>query len=426
MKPRVFENPWWVVVGSFLGLIVSSAPMLTQTIGVLVKPISADVGWSRSQVTLGLALSGITMCLASVILGRLMDQYGVRRVTLPCVIAFAIAMASIGMVPNSLAAFTLMYAVAGMASAGIAPLPYAKSVTGVFDNRRGLALGIAIAGVGMGTALVPQYAQSMVEKFGWRGAYVGLGLLHFVVAFPAVLLLLRDPDQGPSGGRSSNKRGAAAAVVPGKTLSEALVSSTFWFMAMPFIFTGVALSGLSSSFVPILTDAGMSARLATTTLTAVGIALIIGRIGSGYLLDRMFAPYVTIIFLMIPFAGILMFSVQGGALLSFMGAFLIGIGIGGELDLMAYLVSRYFGVRAFGAIYGLLTGGFFITAKGGPFLISKIYEATGSYYYALLGAGALMPLAALSISRLGPYVYKPMREHAEKGQQREVPVPSRP
>ncbi len=354
-----------------------------------------------------------------------MDKYGVRRVTLPCVIVFALVMASIGLVPRSLTAFTLMYAVAGLASAGIAPLPYAKSVTGNFDKNRGLALGIAIAGVGMGTALVPQYTQTLVEHFGWRGAYIGLGLLHFAIAFPAVLLLLRDPDPAIAG-QLSSKKGVGPSLVPGKTLSEAVKGSTFWFMALPFICTGVALSGLSSSFVPILTDAGMSARMATTTLTSVGIALILGRIGSGYLLDRMFAPYVTIIFLMIPFAGILMFAAEGNAVFPFAGAFLFGIGIGGELDLMAYLVSRYFGLRAFGAIYGLLTGGFFVTAKGGPFLISLVYEATGSYGWVLFGAGALMPLAAWSISRLGPYVYKPARELAGAGGQREVPVPSRP
>src|SRR5262245_53992801 len=126
MKGKLLENRWWVVVGSFLGLIVSSAPMLTQTIGVLVKPISSDLGWTRSQVTLGLAVSGLTMCLGSVLLGRLMDRHGVRRVTLPCVIVFALAMASIGLAPKSVAVFTMLYAFAGLASAGIAPLPYAK------------------------------------------------------------------------------------------------------------------------------------------------------------------------------------------------------------------------------------------------------------------------------------------------------------
>ena len=426
MRLKAFENRWWVVVGSFLGLIVSSAPILTNTIGVLVKPISSDLGWSRSQVTLGLAISGITMGLSSVILGRLMDRYGVRRVTMPCVVAFALAMASIGFVPRSVTAFTLMYAVAGMASAGIAPLPYAKSVTGVFDTRRGLALGIAIAGVGIGTAFVPQYAQTFVENFGWRGTYVGLGLLHFAIAFPAVLFLLRDSEPSRSVQSHAGTGRLDAGAVPGKTLSEALVSSTFWFIALPFVCTGVALTGLSSSFVPILTDAGMSARLATTALTAVGLALIVGRIGSGYLLDRMFAPYVTIIFLMVPFAGIVLFAAEGSSALPFIGAFLIGIGIGGELDLMAYLVSRYFGLRAFGAVYGLLTGAFFVSAKGGPFLVSLVYDATGSYGYVLLGAGALMPIAALSISRLGPYVYMPAREPAEKGHGAEVPVASRP
>src|ERR1041385_7513889 len=188
MNLKMFENRWWVVVGSFLGLIVSAAPVATNTIGTFVKPISSDLGWTRSQVTLGLALSGFSMALGSVIFGRLMDRFGIRPVTLACVIGFGISMAAIGFTPVSLSGFTALYLLPGFMRAGIAPLPYAKSISGIFDRDRGLALGVAIGGVGIGTVLVPQYAQTIIGSFGWREAYMGLGLLHLLVAFPAVLL----------------------------------------------------------------------------------------------------------------------------------------------------------------------------------------------------------------------------------------------
>ena len=412
MNLRIFQNRWWVVVGSFLGLIVSAAPVATNTIGTFVKPISSDLGWTRSQVTLGLALSGFSMALGSVIFGRLMDRFGVRPVALASVVGFGISMAAIGFTPVSLTAFTILYIVQGFVSAGIAPLPYAKSISGIFDHDRGLALGIAIGGVGIGTVLVPQFAQTIIGSMGWREAYIGLGLLHLAVAFPAVLFLVKEPGYG----RSAERPRAGVPVggtLPGKTVGEALVSSTFWLIALPFILSGAILVGLNGTIVPMLTDAGMSVRMATSAVSVVGIATIAGRIFSGYLLDRIFAPYVTIMFLIVPFAGVLLFGAGMTFGLPFVAAFLIGIGIGGELDLMAFLISRYFGLRAFGSLYGLLTGIFYIGAKGGPFLVNVVHDRTGSYNLVLVIAGFIMPLASFMIWRLGPYVYPVVRERVE-------------
>ena len=413
MNLRIFENRWWVVVGSFLGLIVSAAPVATNTIGTFIKPISSDLGWTRSQVTLGLAISGFTMALGSVILGRLMDRYGVRPVTLAAVVAFGTSMAAIGFTPRSLTIFTVLYAVQGFTSAGIAPLPYAKSISGIFDRERGLALGIAIGGVGIGTVLVPQYAQTIIGNFGWRQAYIGLGLLHLAVAFPAVLFLIKEPGyRRPPNGVPGSR--VTAVTAPGKTVGEALVDPTFWMIAFCFTFSGAVLVGLNGTIVPMLTDSGMSVRMATSAVSVLGIATIAGRIFSGYLLDRIFAPYVTILFLMVPFIGVVAFGAGLSYGLPFVAAFLIGLGIGGELDLMAFLISRYFGLRAFGVLYGLLTGFFYIGAKGGPFMVNVVYEGTGTYHLVLVIAGIIMPAASLMIWRLGPYVYPVAHEEVQR------------
>jgi MFS family permease len=405
MNLKIFQNRWWVVAGSFLGLVVSAGPVATNTIGNFVKPISSDLGWTRSQVTLGLALSGFTMALGSVLFGRLMDRYGIRPVTLAAVVGFGVSMAIIGLTPASLTIFTVLYMVQGFFSAGIAPLPYAKSISGIFDRDRGIALGVAIGGVGIGTLVVPQYAQSLIGSYGWREAYLGLGLLHLIVAFPAVLFLIREPGYGRPAQGTPRPVASARSGIPGKTVREALVDPAFWLIAIPFVTTGAILVGLNGTIVPMLTDAGMSVRMATTAVSVLGIATIAGRVFSGWLLDRMFASYVTILFLLVPFLGVLAFGAGLSFGLPFIAAFLIGLGIGGELDLMAFLISRYFGLRSFGALYGLLTGLFYIGAKGGPFLVNVIFEQTGSYSLVLVIAAIVMPVASLMIWRLGPYVY---------------------
>src|SRR5438045_2219887 len=144
MNVKVFQSRWWVVVGSFLGLVVSAAPVATNTIGTFIKPISSDLGWTRSQVTLGLALSGFTMALGSVILGRLMDRHGIRPVTLAAVVGFGVSMAAIGFTPRSLTIFTVLYTVQGFLSAGISTVPYSKSLAGIFVREGVMALDIVM------------------------------------------------------------------------------------------------------------------------------------------------------------------------------------------------------------------------------------------------------------------------------------------
>jgi cyanate permease len=242
-----------------------------------------------------------------------------------------------------------------------------------------------------------------------------LGLLHLIVAFPAVLFLVKEPGYGRPAEGTPRPAASARSKIPGKTVSEALADRAFWLIMIPFITTGAILVGLNGTIVPMLTDLGMSVRMATTAVSVLGIATIAGRIFSGWLLDRMFAPYVTILFLLVPFLGVLAFGAGLTFGLPFIAAFLIGLGIGGELDLMAFLISRYFGLRFFGALYGLLTGIFYIGAKGGPFLVNVIFEKTGSYHLVLIIAGVIMPLASLMIWCLGPYVYPVARERVEEG-----------
>ena len=406
------KNPWWVVFGAVLGLMVSNGPIMSFPVGVLIKPIAADLHWTRADVTSGLAISGFTSALSSPFLGRLMDRYGVKLVTLICILLFGLSVASVGLVPPTMPRFLALYAIMGAISSGIAPLPYAKSIAGAFDARRGLALGIAIAGVGLGVVFVPQYLQYLIAHFGWRAAYVGLGLLHVAIAFPAVALLLREPARHEALPHAPGVIGNTepARSLPGLSIRQSLLGGgTFWLLVASFVLSAGALNSATTHIVPILTDAGVSAGFATTVLSMSGLALIIGRVSSGWFADRMFAPYTAAIYVLIPLVGVVLLGTTHSALFSFIGAFLIGIGFGGELNLMAFLVSRYFGLRSFGALYGILTGLYFLSSHNGPYLTDLIYDATKSYSIALALDGGALLLAALLISRLGTYVYPVQR-----------------
>jgi MFS family permease len=237
---------------------------------------------------------------------------------LPGLVVFAASLGLLALSPRSPAAFVVLAALAGVASTVQAPLPYAKAISAWFDDRRGLALGVAMAGVGFGAILVPQIASALIHWPGWRGAYIGLGGLMFAVAFPAFALAVREPDTSGESGRV----GATLVLRPGVTARDAASSAIFWRMAGVFFMAGGAINGAIAHIVPLLTDRGLTPAVATEVFGVMGLTTLIGRPFVGLLLDRFFAPYVAITFFLTPLVG-LPLLVGGSGLSPAIGAALL-------------------------------------------------------------------------------------------------------
>ena len=403
---QVPRSRWWIVLASVLGLLVGNGPVMQFTFGTLLPSITRQFGWSRGLVSSAMVVGLWMTGAATPAVGRLADRFGIRAVALPAIVLFSLATASVALVPASPAAFTALYALMGLGAAGQTPLIYAKAISARFDHQRGLALGIAMAGVGLGAALVPQFAQKLIAIAGWRGAYAGLGALTFALAFPAVALFVGRPAVN----REAVAQGASIAIMPGLTGFEALRTVRFWFLAFSFFIVSGTTGGVISHLVPLLADRGVSSQSATAMVGIAGIALIAGRVLSGFLLDRIHAPYVAAVFFLAPLAGIVvLLSAQrpeGAAI----GTVLVGIGVGAEVDLIAFLLSRYLGMRAFGEIYGYFFSIFMLGAGLGPFAMGVSYDRTGSYRLMLMCFASALALASLPMLRLGPYAYPTARE----------------
>ena len=402
-----FTNPWWVVVGAVTGLFVCNGPVLGFTFGVFLKPIMADTGWHRSTASFALSVGGILGAIAVPILGRMMDRWSIRRVALPGIVVYTIFMSLMGLAPAVLWIFTLMFAMAEMTSAIQTPLGYAKAISAWFDRRRGLALGIAMSGVGLGAFVIPQVAERLIERIGWRGTYVSLGMLTLVIAFPVVALWIREPRPG------EGERGNAAAitVLVGYTVREATSTARFWMLGAAFFFVAVGINGSAAHIVPLLTDHGLSAAAATATLAIFGLATMGGRLLAGFLVDRIFAPYVATFFFLAPIAGFA-FLASASGMLPAAGVVLMGMGLGTEIDLIAFLVTRYFGQRAFGQLYGYFFMIFGLGSSFGRFLAGLVYDLAGSYTPALIGAALALVAAVILVNRLGSYLYPVQRNVA--------------
>jgi MFS family permease len=389
---------WLVVFGSTLALIVGNGPIILFTFGVLLQPISAEFGWQRSVLASAVVVSHIAGAVMMPFVGTLVDRFGVKRVALPAIVMFALATACGGLLGASPMAFILLYGFLGLVGAGHSTLTYGRAVSTWFDARRGLALGITLAGIGIGAALMPKYTHYFVANYGWREAYFALGALLFVVGFPSVALFVRDRTP-----RNSIERAA----VEGLTLRETLAGYRFWFASVSMMLVAAAVNGTIAHIVPILSDRGIAVGTATTAVAASGISLIVGRMLSGLALDRFYGPYVAAFFFMVPLIGMTMLGLGATGPFAVLAAVLLGLGIGAEGDIMAYLTSRYFGMAHYGVIYGCILAFFTLGSGLGPWIMAHAFDAYRSYLAGLIGLGGALFVAIILVVTLGPYRYPP-------------------
>jgi MFS family permease len=397
-------RPWCVVVGSTLALVVCHGPVLAFTFGLFLKPIGQEFAWNRGAMSAAGGAASLMTAIGVPFAGMLVDRWGARRMLLPAIVLSSLSVAAISLTPASLLAFIALYATAGLFSAGHGPQPYVRTIAAWFDGRRGLALGVAMAGVGLGIVLVPQLARYLIETYGWRGAYIGLGVVLFTVAFPAVAILVREP--ATATGRSQLFANEAAAL-PGLGVREALTtSSRFWLLSIVVFLVAMVVNGTIVHLVPLLTDRGLSPATAASSLGAVGLASIVGRLLCGYLADRFFAPRVAAGFFLLPCLGICLLVIEINRALSLIGVVTLGLALGCEIDMMGLLTTRYFGLRRFGELYGYLFAVFAAGSAVGPFLMGLSFDVLHSYEPVLASFIVALVTASLLVTRLGRYVFR--------------------
>jgi MFS family permease len=396
-------NPWWIVLGSTLALTVCHGPVVGFTFGVFLKPVSGEFGWNRGAMSAASGMASLMIALAVPFAGMLVDRWGVRRVLLPVIVLSALSVAAISFTRASLLEFIALYAVMGLVSAANGPQPYVKTIAAWFDAQRGLALGIAMAGVGLGIIVVPQLARFLIETYSWRHAYVGLGVVVFAVAFPAVALFVREPTDGLAQHGPAHKD---AATLPGLSVRDALMgSSRFWLLAAPVFLVAMAVNGTIVHVVPLLTDRGLSSTVAASMLGVVGLASIVGRLLCGHLADRLFAPQVAAGFFLLPCVGICLLMIDAEHLSPLIGIISLGLALGCEIDMMGYLTTRYFGLRRFGELYGYLFAAFSAGSALGPYLMGVSFDAFRSYNPVLSSFVIALLVASILVSRLGRYLF---------------------
>jgi MFS family permease len=313
---------------------------------------------------------------------------------------YAVSIALLSLLNTSFALMVGFFCLRGIAGSGQSPIAYSKAIAAWFDKDRGLALGIAIAGVGLGVAAMPLLATWMITEVGWREAFAGLGAAIIVIGFIPALLFVREPPY------RSDHVIAGRPAVPGSTFRDAVFHDwRFWAMTIAFFIGVVAINGMLTRVVPLLSDRGIPIFVAVKALAIAGIALTVGRIVSGWSLDRVHGPYVACTFFLSAMIGITLLATGVEGSMVFVATVLCGLGIGAEVDLMAFFVSRYFGLRSFGAIYGTLFALFSVGNAVGPYLMDLSFRHAGSYVPMMIAFVVSLAVACGLLLPLGGYRY---------------------
>ena len=393
---RVFYG-WWIVVAACVGQSTSPGQFIFGSLGLFIVPLGAEFGWDRAEVSLALTFFTVALILTLPMLGRLVDRYGAREVLLPSVVVFGVGLGAIALVVDNLWRLYLVYVLLGCLGAGANNLPYVRILVAWFDRRRGLALGLAIAGSGLGYAYVPPLLQHVIAEWGWRSGYWTLAAITLAVALPVLALVMRNTPAEM--GLAADGAPTAGGASPGLTLwgpsrREALRTRVFWQIVLVFTLSAFCLYGLLAHLVPMLTDRGMPGEEAAFTAALLGVTLTVARVVIGYLVDRVFAPRVACACFLLAATGLGVLAAGGSGAAAYGAALLIGFALGVEMDLVGYFVSRYFGLRSFGAIYGFLFAAMLVGVSLGPLAFGAVYEATGAYVWILAPCAALLLLTA--------------------------------
>ena len=397
-----------VVLGCFIGMVGSTGGMLFSSLGVLAGPLADEFGWSRGEISFAITVLTVGIILGILVSGPLLDRFGSRKVLLVSVSLSILVVAPAPFYVSSLPTFYLMIFLGSFIGGPTNNIAYARVVASWFDRRRGLFIGINASGMGAGFALVPLLTDQVIGDGSWHGGYYLLALIMLLVVLPSIYFLIVDNPQELGlqvDGEVDEAVSEAAAenIVPSLRFREAMHTRPFLLLLGLAPVLAFALYGSFSQLVPMMGDRGLDATTAALVASTVGISMAVARMGVGFLLDYFFAPRLAMVLFSLSLLGVLLLLVGNHVVLYFLGAMLVGLGIGAEGDLVAYLTSRYFGMRHFATIFGVLFSAFMMGTGVGPAVFGATFDRYGNYNNILILAMMLLAISIFTFNFFTPY-----------------------
>lgn len=400
LERREWTEGWKLPLIASVGVAMSASPNLT--LGALMNAIQEDTGWTRLQISAGTGIMSVVMITMAPIMGHAVDRFGSRRIALPGLAMFCLALASLSIAGISKETWWAGWLFIAVSALFIKSTVWTAAVISRFSHSRGLAIAVALSGSGLASFCLPFLLTLLQQSFGWRGAYCGLALFFALLSIPAAWRHFFDADDQR---RRDNSPSALTdrSNLPGFSPREIFRSRRFAQLALSCLLVGTAITALSVHFIPILTSKGAAPLAAAGIAAGIGLSSVIGRLVTGLLLDRFSGPLIGLIGFALPVSACMLLLADSGTTYSILVAILVGLAAGAEFDVIAYLSARYFGLRHYGLVFGTVVGLLSFGAGIGPMFGAYMFDHYGNYENMLLVLAPVFVLSGVLIGSLGGY-----------------------
>jgi len=385
---------WRIVLACHICVLVGFAAVFIYSFTLMVKPMQHEFGWNREQISRCFTIAALSVAMCSPFVGKLLDRFEPRKLITACMIGLGIGLASMAGLTPRLWQLYITAAFVGVTGSGTYQLGYARVIATWFQRRLGGALSVVVAGSSIGSIVLPSLVQGSISLYGWRATYLYLALLPLLLGAPLTWCFVRTSHRSSSTPRQPET---------GNTFREALASRGFWLLAIGVCCVSLSENGALAHLAPMLSDRGLrlaDAALVTSVLGGSGLA---GRLLLGWLLDYLEGSHIAAISLLFAGAGIYLLAHSFNFRSAALGALLAGLGMGCELDLIPYILRRYYGLHSFSTLYGSIYCVFCVAGGVAPLLLGHVFDATGSYTGLLSIFSVLTMIAAIAMLALPKY-----------------------
>lgn len=388
---------WPLPIAAALGY--STSVLHVYSIGAYIGSLQQEFGWSRAQISAGITIASFGSGIFCVPIGMLVDRLGPRRIGLVGVLLMCSAYALLSTASGTAANWLVLWGVLAVGSVCVQTTVWTSAVASRFTASRGLAFAITLSGASLAATLFPILATWLIGSHGWRTAFAAMGGIWAALVLPILFLFFRGAQDLGTGQRAA----LPAAALAGMSRAEGLRSPVLYKLLMAGGLFSFTLIGILVHFVPILKDSGAAPLAAAGIASLIGIFSIFGRLGTGLLLDRFPGHLVGAVAFLLPIiACVLLFLDGARPFAQATAAAFVGLTVGSEVDVIAYLAAKHFGLKNFGTLYGALVMALTLGTAFGPLAAGAVFDRYHSYVPFLMLTVVLMAVSAIALASLGP------------------------
>jgi MFS family permease len=386
------RSQWRPLIAALIGL-GSGFSLTMYTTSIMAPHFLKEFGWSKSEFALVGSLSVLTIPVFPVI-GRLADHLGVKRTALIGVISLPLCFVGYSMMNGDIRIYITLFLLQSILCMPTTATVYSRIVVQYVTKARGLALAIVASGPALTGAIGGPLLNNFVEAHGWRSGYLALVVFSIIAGATALLLM---PGEKAADGVPPPRARTVREDYP-----EIIANRAFWVLLSAMLLCNVALAISQTQLKLVILDNGVSAADTSMMISAFAIGVLVGRFASGVALDRFPAHLVAVVAMGLPSIGLFLLAGHFGIRpVVTLAVVLIGFALGGEGDVVAYLVVRNFGVRVYSSVLGIMTAAIATSSSVGAALLSLTLKVTGRYSPFFILSGVAIAVGSLLFLLLG-------------------------